>query len=73
MDWSYGFMAFQYKVGERYPPRNRHKLCVELKQMPRYHLDYADPFVQSVAQYLGRRTWHQVGKSWKIVLRHHGF
>lgn len=41
--------------------------------MPRYHLDYADPFVQSVAQYLGRRTWHQVGKSWKIVLHHHGF
>lgn len=25
-----------------------------------YHLDYYDPFVQSVAQYVGRRTWHQV-------------
>lgn len=25
-----------------------------------YQLDYSDPFVLSVAEYLGRRTWHQV-------------
>ena len=66
--------CFNTKLVKDIPPRNRHKLCVELKEKkPRYHLDYADPFVQSVAQYLGRRTWHQVGKSWKIVLDHHGF
>ena len=34
----------------------------------RYHLDYADPFVQSVAQYLGRRTWHQAGLEASHVL-----
>jgi len=34
-----------------------------------YHLDYADPFVQSVAQYLGRRTWHQVLLPFNLLAR----
>ncbi|CAJ1403736.1 unnamed protein product [Effrenium voratum] len=34
-----------------------------------YHLDYADPFVQSAAQYLSRRTWHQVLLPFNLLAR----
>ncbi|CAE7592232.1 unnamed protein product [Symbiodinium microadriaticum] len=34
-----------------------------------YHLDYADPFVQSVGQYLGRRIWHQVLLPFNLLAR----
>lgn len=34
-----------------------------------YHLEYTDPFVQSVAQYVGRRTWHQVLLAFNQVAR----
>eukprot|EP00930_Biecheleria_cincta_P071895 TRINITY_DN59353_c0_g1_i1.p1 TRINITY_DN59353_c0_g1~~TRINITY_DN59353_c0_g1_i1.p1 ORF type:complete len:889 (+),score=67.95 TRINITY_DN59353_c0_g1_i1:513-3179(+) len=34
-----------------------------------YQLDYSDPFVQSVAQYLDRRTWHQVLLTFNLVAR----
>lgn len=34
-----------------------------------YHLDYTDPFVQSVAEYVGRHLWHQVLLAFNLIAR----
>eukprot|EP00929_Paragymnodinium_shiwhaense_P049268 TRINITY_DN24865_c0_g1_i2.p1 TRINITY_DN24865_c0_g1~~TRINITY_DN24865_c0_g1_i2.p1 ORF type:complete len:1925 (-),score=199.93 TRINITY_DN24865_c0_g1_i2:65-5839(-) len=34
-----------------------------------YHLEYTDPFVQSVTQYLGRRLWNEVLLSFNLLAR----